>query len=95
MPPRDSAQVYVCLWSHAGGSPVHIHWVVQPVTRDLMRQHGTHGPRLQVAMFELSEQLPTDAVEVFSEQARLAFAGEAALGSVSSGPMRPPSSRQA
>src|SRR3954469_3865427 len=29
-------QVYNCLWSHAGGVPVHIHYVVQPVTKDLM-----------------------------------------------------------
>src|SRR5438270_12275711 len=25
-------QVYNCLWSHAGGRPVHIHYVIQPVT---------------------------------------------------------------
>jgi diadenosine tetraphosphate (Ap4A) HIT family hydrolase len=29
-------QVYVTLWSHAGGRPGHIHWVVQPVTRAQM-----------------------------------------------------------
>ena len=27
-------QVYVCLWSHRGGVPVHVHFVVQPVTRE-------------------------------------------------------------
>jgi diadenosine tetraphosphate (Ap4A) HIT family hydrolase len=27
-------QVYNCLWLHAGGVPVHIHFVVQPVTVD-------------------------------------------------------------
>ena len=26
----DPDQVYVCLWSHAGGVPGHIHFVVQP-----------------------------------------------------------------
>jgi diadenosine tetraphosphate (Ap4A) HIT family hydrolase len=27
-------QVYNCPWSHAGGAPVHIHYVVRPVTAD-------------------------------------------------------------
>ncbi|MFL6056322.1 MAG: hypothetical protein ACJ72W_25995, partial [Actinoallomurus sp.] len=26
-------QVYVCLWSHAGGVPGHIHFIVQPVSK--------------------------------------------------------------
>jgi diadenosine tetraphosphate (Ap4A) HIT family hydrolase len=30
----DADQVYNCLWSHAAGVPVHIHYVVQPVTRE-------------------------------------------------------------
>ena len=47
----DPEQVYVTLWSHAGGVAGNIHWVVQPVTRDLMTRYGLHGPRLQVAMF--------------------------------------------
>ena len=29
-------QVYNCLWSHAGGEPVHVHYVVQPVTKAQM-----------------------------------------------------------
>jgi hypothetical protein len=28
----EPEQVYTCLWSHAGGVPVHIHYVVLPVT---------------------------------------------------------------
>ena len=40
-------QVYNCLWSHAGGSPVHIHFVVQPVTKAQMANLGLHGPQLQ------------------------------------------------
>jgi|SRR5580658_2263030 diadenosine tetraphosphate (Ap4A) HIT family hydrolase len=28
----DAEHVYNCLWSHAGGSRGHIHYVVQPVT---------------------------------------------------------------
>lgn len=67
-------QVYVCLWSHAGGQPVHIHYVVQPVTADLMSQHGAHGPRLQVAMFDQGDPPPSAEVEAFAERARRSFA---------------------
>ena len=67
-------QVYVCLWSHAGGVPGHIHYVVQPVSRELMDRHATHGPALQVAMFAAGEPLPADEVEAFCERARLAAA---------------------
>jgi diadenosine tetraphosphate (Ap4A) HIT family hydrolase len=66
-------QVYVCLWSHAGGEPCHIHYVVQPVTSSLMAQHEAHGPRLQVAMFERGEPPPAAQIEEFAERARRAF----------------------
>jgi diadenosine tetraphosphate (Ap4A) HIT family hydrolase len=51
-------QVYTCLWSHAGGTPVHIHYVVQPATRELMDAYGVYGPNLQVAMFDGDIALP-------------------------------------
>ena len=44
-------QVYTALGSDAGGVPVHIHYVVQPVTRVLMDDHAAHGRRCRVAMF--------------------------------------------
>ena len=66
-------QVYNCLWSHAGGSPVHIHYVVQPVTRDQMTRFGARGPDLQSAMFA-SGQIPDPAeVERVSDHARELF----------------------
>lgn len=43
-------QVYVCLWSHAGGVPGHVHFVVQPVGEQDMARFGASGPALQVAM---------------------------------------------
>jgi diadenosine tetraphosphate (Ap4A) HIT family hydrolase len=67
-------QVYVCLWSHAGGVPVHIHFVVQPVMRAQMDAIGAHGPHLQVAMFAAGDEPPGDEVQSFAEQARAAFA---------------------
>jgi diadenosine tetraphosphate (Ap4A) HIT family hydrolase len=67
------AQVYVTLWSHAGGEPDHIHWVVQPVTRAQMREHGLVGPRLQVAMLEGGVRPAADEVERIAEQLRTLF----------------------
>jgi diadenosine tetraphosphate (Ap4A) HIT family hydrolase len=66
-------QVYVDLWSHAGAKPVHIHWVVQPVTRELMDDLGDYGPHLQVAMFDANETPPRDEVVAFAERARAAL----------------------
>jgi diadenosine tetraphosphate (Ap4A) HIT family hydrolase len=66
-------QVYVGLWSHAGGVPVHIHLVVQPVTRTLMDSIGKYGPHLQVAMFDAGVIPPREEVERFAERARAAL----------------------
>jgi diadenosine tetraphosphate (Ap4A) HIT family hydrolase len=66
-------QVYVCLWSHHGGVPVHIHFVVQPVTKEQRDRLGG-GPHLQAAMFEAGEFPPVDEVAAFAERARAAFA---------------------
>ena len=65
-------QVYVCLWSHAGGVPGHIHFVVQPVSRELMDRYPgpPHGPMLQVAMFEAREPLDENGVKAFCDRAR-------------------------
>jgi diadenosine tetraphosphate (Ap4A) HIT family hydrolase len=63
-------QVYVCLWSHAGGKPGHIHYVVQPISRETMDRHGAYGPGLQVAMFAAGEALDADGVDAFCERAR-------------------------
>ncbi|MER6980535.1 HIT family protein [Streptomyces carpinensis] len=53
-------QVYVCLWSHAGGVPGHIHFVVQPAGKEDMTRFGSFGPALQVAMGEAG-RLPEPA----------------------------------
>jgi diadenosine tetraphosphate (Ap4A) HIT family hydrolase len=69
-------QVYVCLWSHAGGVPGHIHFVVQPVSRELMDRHPgpPFGPMLQVAMFGAREPLDESDVEAFCDRARAGWA---------------------
>jgi len=70
-------QVYNCLWSHAGGVPVHIHYVVQPVTRAQMDTYGCHGPSLQTAMFAEGQQPAPELIEEISDRARAAWsAGE-------------------
>lgn len=66
-------QVYTCLWSHAARVPVHIHYVVQPATREFMTRFDAVGPMLQVAMFDLNEAPPEPEVAAFAEQARAAF----------------------
>ncbi|WP_433176749.1 HIT family protein [Actinoallomurus sp. CA-150999] len=53
-------QVYVCLWSHAGGIPGHIHFVVQPITKADMTRFNAGGPELQTAMFRAGE-LPDES----------------------------------
>ena len=67
-------QTYVCLWSHAGGEPGHIHYVVQPITRELMDDFGVHGPRLQVEQFTHGITPPEVDVVAFANKARPAFA---------------------
>lgn len=69
------AQTYVCLWSHAGGQPVHIHYVVQPITASTLDAFGVHGPRLQAEMFARGEHPAPDEVSAFARRARAAFAG--------------------
>jgi tRNA (cmo5U34)-methyltransferase len=58
-------QVYVCLWSHAGGEPGHIHFVVQPAWSGPQR-----GAALQAAMFNAGEEPTRAEVEAFAERAR-------------------------
>ena len=70
----EAEQVYACLWSHAEGVRGHIHFVVQPVTRDQLEQHGTHGPMLQVAMFTKGDSPDPTAVEDAAGRARQLFA---------------------
>jgi len=66
-------QVYVCLWSHHGGAPVHIHFVIQPVTIEQRNRLGG-GPDLQSAMFAAGEFPAHGDVEAFAGRARRAFA---------------------
>jgi diadenosine tetraphosphate (Ap4A) HIT family hydrolase len=69
-------QVYNCLWSHAGGAPVHVHYVIQPVTRGQMDQAHCYGPDLQVAMFRDGAVLDPADVERVAAQARRLFVGQ-------------------
>lgn len=69
----EAEQVYNCLWSHSGGVPVHIHYVVQPVTKEQMTEFGTHGPSLQVAMFSVGKAPDPAEVDRVCTMARLRF----------------------
>ena len=70
----DAEQVYNCLWSHAGGVPVHIHYVIQPVTQDQMAALDAYGPRLQVAMFAAGQAPSAADIALVAERARHRFA---------------------
>jgi diadenosine tetraphosphate (Ap4A) HIT family hydrolase len=63
-------QVYVCLWSHMNREPGHIHFVVQPVTKELMAEHDAHGPMLQVALFARGKAPDDDEAAAFAAAAR-------------------------
>jgi diadenosine tetraphosphate (Ap4A) HIT family hydrolase len=70
----DADQVYACLWSHAGWTPGHIHFVLQPAWNALQSRYPGPGPALQMAMFAEATALDLDAVHSFCTRARSAFA---------------------
>lgn len=63
-------QVYVCLWSHAGWTPGHIHFVIQPSWTHLQRIHSGPGPTLQAEQFAANTIPPEAEVEAFCRRAR-------------------------
>jgi|SRR5579875_2178829 len=72
----DADQVYNCLWSHAGGRPVHVHYVIQPVTAEQVERAGTAGPDIQVAMFGAGDQPSEVEIEQVAARARSLFTAE-------------------
>jgi diadenosine tetraphosphate (Ap4A) HIT family hydrolase len=69
-------QVYVCLWSHAGWQPVHIHFVLQPAWNSQAERYSGPGPSLQVSMFAARDLLDPRAVQEFCDRARRALGPE-------------------
>lgn len=66
----EGEQVYVCLWSHAGWSPGHIHFVVQPSWGHLRERFSAPGPTLQSEQFRANVDPPQSEVEAFCDRAR-------------------------
>jgi len=66
-------QTYICLWSHNGWKPVHIHYVVQPVRNEQKSEHSRPGPSLQSEMFLRNKSVNEDEVEAFCDKARNIF----------------------
>ena len=54
-------------------SRLHIHYVVQPVTKEQMSDFAAHGPSLQVAMFSRGRAPDPADVERISDLARARF----------------------
>ncbi|MEV5707662.1 hypothetical protein [Actinoallomurus sp. NPDC052274] len=69
-------QVYVCLWSHMGRKPGHIHFVVQPITKADMARFDAAGPDLQVAMFRAGEFPGETEVEAICTRLRPLLAAQ-------------------
>ena len=63
-------QVYICLWSHAGWEPVHIHFVLQPIRNSLKEKHKKPGPFLQTDMFRENIKPEHKEIEDFCKKAR-------------------------
>ena len=63
-------QVYVCLWSHAGWEPGHIHFVLQPSWNSLQEKYEQPGPFMQTEMFLENRPIDRKEVEEISEMAR-------------------------
>ncbi len=63
-------QVYNTLWSHAGGVPGHVHYVIQPVTREQVESTGVYGPALQMQMFVSGTAPDPAAVTAVCDSAR-------------------------
>ena len=68
-------QVYLCLWSHAGWEPGHLHFVLQPVWNAWRQKHRRPGPFLQVELFEQGVEPPRAEVEAFAGRAREVLRG--------------------
>ena len=69
----DCDQTYICLWSHAGWTPGHIHYVIQPAYNSQQEQFSHPGPVLQKEMFAQNEPLVASEVKTFCQKARTIF----------------------
>jgi diadenosine tetraphosphate (Ap4A) HIT family hydrolase len=63
-------QVYICLWSHAGWTAGHLHFLLQPSWDHWSHEHSHPGPFLQVDLFKAGIQPDREKVEAFCTRAR-------------------------
>ena len=63
-------QIYVCLWSHAGWKPGHLHFIIQPSWNHLKREHQHPGPFLQVDMFKANVLPSNKEIKAFCKKAK-------------------------
>jgi diadenosine tetraphosphate (Ap4A) HIT family hydrolase len=73
-------QVYICLWSHLGWTPGHIHFVLPPAWDKQREEHGKPGLFMQAAMFAGGEPLHEREREEFSDRARALFRQRPGVG---------------
>lgn len=64
-------QIYICLWSHAGWQPGHLHFVLQPSWNHLQQRYQRPGPFMQVDMMASANMYPPQKeVEAFARKAK-------------------------
>ena len=61
-------QVYICVWSHSGWQPAHIHFVVQPAWNRWRSTYERPGPSVQAAMFQVDDAPPATEVEAICQK---------------------------
>lgn len=63
-------QVYVCLWSHPGWQPGHIHFVIQPAWNCWRSTYERPGPFVQAAMFQAGDAPRATEVEAICREVK-------------------------
>ena len=71
----EADQTYICQWSHAGWTPGHLHFVVQPAWNSQREHYERPGPFLQTQMFEEAAPLDTQEVAAVCERLRARLSG--------------------
>lgn len=66
-------QVYICQWSHAGWTPVHIHFVLQPVWNEQREKYTKPGAFLQAELSSKYEFPSEEEIEEFVSKAKEEF----------------------
>ncbi len=74
-------QTYICQWSHAGWTPRHVHFVVQPEWEANRERFERPVPFTQMAVFEADAPLNPGEVDEFCDRMRARLTSRSFRGS--------------